>query len=268
VLLMLIVACLNVGTLIYARTATRDAEIAVRHALGASRGRIVTQLFVEALVLASMAAVLGLTAAHFALKWGVETYYAGQSAGMPFWLDPGLKPATILYAAAITLVGAGTLGILPALKATGSRVQGQLRNLGSGGSTLRFGKVWTGAMIAQVAITVVCVPPAIGISEEAWRDRGIRGRFPTERYLAVRIGLEREAALKYEEFARVIEREPGVLAVTFGDRLPGMSPRVRRADIEAAAAAAGRGPQPVDGVRGTGIFRGVRRTPRRGPRLP
>ena len=58
-----IVACANVGTLVYARTATREAEIAVRHALGASRGRIVGQLFVEALVLAAIATVVGLAAA-------------------------------------------------------------------------------------------------------------------------------------------------------------------------------------------------------------
>ena len=52
-LLVLILACMTVGTLVYARTATREGEIAVRSALGASRARIIGQLFVEALVLAS-----------------------------------------------------------------------------------------------------------------------------------------------------------------------------------------------------------------------
>ena len=256
ILLVMLVACVNVGTLIYARTATREAEIATRYALGASRGRIVTQLFVESLVLAAIAALVGLAAAHAALQWAVPLYYSGQPGGMPFWLNPGLKFTTVIYSIVLTVVGAGMLSVLPALKATGKHVQGTLRNLGSGGSTLRFGKVWTAAMIGQVALTVICVPPARGISEEAWRDRDIRDRFPAEEYLAVRVSLDREAPSAAEEesaeahaarFARIygelerrIAEQPGVVAVTFADRLPGMGPGVRSAEVETAA-----GPAPV-----------------------
>jgi putative ABC transport system permease protein len=62
-LMLLTVICVNVATLVFARTATRGWEMAMRNALGASRGRIVTQLFLEALVLASLAAVFGLLVA-------------------------------------------------------------------------------------------------------------------------------------------------------------------------------------------------------------
>ncbi len=253
ILLVLMVACVNVGTLIYARTATREGEIAMRYALGASRGRIVVQLFVEALVLASVAAVVGLGAAHWVLKWATVAYFSGQSGAPPFWIEPGLKLATVLYATGLTLAGAAILGVLPALKVAGSRVQAQLRNLGAGGSTLRFGGVWTAAMIAQVALTVICLPPAMGISQEAWRDRVIRGRFPTQDYLAVRIELDQGAGpipareepadverkeQKYKELARRVAQEPGVTAVTFADRLPGMQPSVRRAEVETSPGAA------------------------------
>lgn len=253
--LVLLIACVNVGTLIYARTATRDAEIAVRYALGASRGRIVAQLFIEALVLSAAAAVVGLTVAHAALKWGVAAYYSGNSAGMPFWMNPGLEFTTVLYASALTIVGAAILGILPALKVTGARVQVQLRNLGAGGSTLRFGRMWTTAMVAQVALTVICIPPAIGISEESLRDHRIRSEFPTEEYLGARIGLdldgpaaadgERSASAErfqqlYAELERRVAQEPGVRSVTFADRLPGMQPGVRRGEVEVSA-----GSQPV-----------------------
>ena len=177
ILLVLFVACLNVATLIYARTATREWEIALRCGLGANRMRIITQLFIEALVLAGVSAAIGVAAAHWAVTWGVTAYYSSLSGGAPFWIEPGLKPATIVYAIVLAITGAAILGVLPAIKATGINVQAQLRNLAAG-STLRFGGVWTTAMIAQVAVTVICIPPAMGIGEEAWRDRRIRAQFP------------------------------------------------------------------------------------------
>jgi predicted permease len=248
ILLVLIVACTNVGTLVYARTATREAEIAVRHALGASRGRIVGQLFVEALVLALIATVVGLAAADVGLRW-VYAFLSGQDQRLPFWIQPGLKFTTVIYAALLAVAAAALLGVLPALKATGTRVQGQLKNLGAGGSTLRFGGLWTTAMIAQVALTVICIPPAIAISEESLRDRVIRERFPSEQYLAASLELDRDtvavrdnqepasayaARLEplYRELERRVGQEPGVVAVTFGDRLPGMSPSVQSAEVE------------------------------------
>lgn len=250
ILLVLIVACTTVGTLVYARTATREAEIAVRSALGASRGRIVTQLFVEALALATPAAVIGLAAAHWGLAWAVAAIYG--DAGPPFWMHLGLAPTTVLYTAGLTVVAAGILGILPALKATGTQMQGQLRNLGSGGSTLRFGGVWTTAMIVQVTLTVFAIPPAFGISSEAVRDRIIRAQFPAAAYLAVPMELDRasgpsdeaEPAFEarrerlYEEFERRVAMEPGVVGVTFADGLPGAEANVRSVEVEPSAAVA------------------------------
>jgi putative ABC transport system permease protein len=105
-------------------------------------------------------------------------------------------------------------------------------------------------MIAQVALTVICIPPAAGISHEAWRDRIIRDRFPAERYLAAELGLDRDstatgeqadAAFRrrfervYQEIAERVAQEPGVSAVTFGDRLPGMGPSIRSAEVEVDA---------------------------------
>jgi putative ABC transport system permease protein len=243
VLLVLIVACTNVGTLFYARTATREAEIAMRYALGASRGRILTQLFVEALVLATTAAVIGLMAAHWGLKWALDAFYSGQGAGPPFWMSPGLKFTTMLYAAGLTIASAAMVGVLPALRATGAHVQAQVRNLGSRGSTLRFGGAWTTAMIVQVTLTVICLPPVIKGTGEAVRDRMIRSRFPAGEYLAVRAELDRETTpadrmqQTYEELERLVSQEPGVRAVTFADRLPGMEPAVRRAEVETSPGA-------------------------------
>ena len=169
-------------------------------------------------------------------------------------MNPGLKMKTVLFAIVLTAVGAALLSVLPAIKITGRYVQDQLRNLGAGGSTLRFGKLWTAAMVTQVALTVICIPPAMGIAHEAWRDRVIRSRFPGEQYLAVRIGLDEGAVGTFQELERRIAREPGVLSVTFGDRMPGMAPRVRHAEIETAP---GGTPVDIPDVWTTGVARSV-----------
>ena len=74
-MLALIVA-VNVGVLVYARTATRQREIAVRTALGASRRRIIGQLFIEALVLSAAASAAGIALARFGIAQGFAIYAA------------------------------------------------------------------------------------------------------------------------------------------------------------------------------------------------
>ena len=196
------IACLTVGTLVYARTATREGEIAVRSALGASRARIIGQLFVEALVLASVAAAVGLMAADRAVTWGIENFNQA-TGGAPFWMTPGLKLSTILYAGGLAVVSAAMLSLLPALRATRARVQSHLANLGAGGATLRFGRVWTGAMIAQVALTAIGIPVAMETASQAMRKLNIRAAFPSREYLAARIDVDRpfeeEATPAFEE---------------------------------------------------------------------
>jgi putative ABC transport system permease protein len=232
-LLVLGIACLSVGTLIYARTAMREGEIAVRSALGASRRRIMSQLFVEALVLASVAAPVGLIAADRAVAWGIEAANRTKG-GAPFWMTPGLKLSTILYGGVLAVVSAAMLSVLPALKVTRARVQPHLANLGSGGATLRFGRIWTGAMIVQVALTAMGIPAALESVSETVRKVQTRAQFPSRDYLAARIGFdgpfeqERTPAFQeqwaqtFEALARRIAQEPAVVAVTFSDQPVGL----------------------------------------------
>ena len=237
-LLVLLLACTTVGTLIYARTAIREGEIALRSALGASRGRIIGQLFTEALVLASVASVAGLLAADRTLRWGIAAASA-EDGGPPFWITPGLELRTILYAAGLAVVSAAMLSLLPALRVTRVRVQPHLANLGSGGATLRFGRVWTAAMIAQVALTAIAIPAAIEGASQTMRILSIRAQFPSREYLAARLDLDRpggedtrdaieQRGRTYAELERRIAQEPGVVAVTFADRAPGAVPAGRR----------------------------------------
>jgi predicted permease len=241
VLVVLLIACVSVGTLIYARTAIREGEIAVRTALGASRRRILGQLFVEALLLASIAAAAGLIGADAVATWVVGAFNQA-SGGVPFWITPGLAPSTILYAMGLAALTAAMLSVLPALKAThAGLLQAHLANRGAGGATLRFGRVWTGAMIVQVSLTAMAIPIALESASEAKRNADIRAAFPSRDYLAARIGVDiasgGDPARMFAELQRRIAQEPGVVAVTFADRVPGGRTLSRPAQVEPTAAA-------------------------------
>jgi putative ABC transport system permease protein len=245
VLLVLLIACMSVGTLVYARTATREGEIALRSALGASRTRIIGQLFVETLVLTSVAAAVGLIAADTTLRWAIGTLFASSA---PFWMTPGLALTTILYGAGLAVVSAAVLSLLPALRATRARVQPHLTNLGSGGATLRFGRLWTGAMITQVALTAIAIPAAMETGSETFRNARVRAAFPSGEYFAARVEVDRpldedasafevRRARAYADLERRIAQEPGVVAVTFADRAPGSGPRTRVGEVESSPGA-------------------------------
>ena len=92
-MMLLMIVCGNVGLLILARTATRTGEIAIRTALGASRGRIVTQLFIEALVLAVVSTGLGLVASEVTARWLMSTN--GPFELLPYWMDLTLGPRIV-----------------------------------------------------------------------------------------------------------------------------------------------------------------------------
>jgi putative ABC transport system permease protein len=249
VLLVLIAVCANVATLMFARTAMRESEIVVRNALGASRSRVILQIVVECLVLALAAAVLGLVVAQTVVRYAGSRTDLGIEEGLPFWVDLTLEPTTIAYALLLALTAAALIGVLPALKATGATVQRGLQGLTSAGTGMKFGGIWSFIIGAQVAFTLICLPAAAGISSEFIRDRESHSEFPAERYLTFRLSMDSEAlpgddgvpddaqvgarrAAAFEELARRLREEPGVTHVTFGNRLPAMSPELTPVEVQ------------------------------------
>ena len=235
VLLVLAAVSANVATLLFARAAMRETEIVIRHALGASRARVITQLVIESLVLALTAAVLGLVVAQTTVRYAWARASQLIEEGLPFWVDLRLDPITVAYALLLALVAAAMIGVLPAVKATGVSVQGGLRGMTSTGGTMKFGGIWSFVIGAQVAFTLIFLPAAAGIASNALVDESRWAEFPAERYLTFRLGMDNEAlageqgvpdetqiaarrARAYEDLAARLREEPGVTHVVFGDR--------------------------------------------------
>lgn len=159
---LLIVVCANVATLAFARTVMREGEIAIRTSLGATRRRIVLQLFAEALVLVAGATMLGMSVAWMALGRISRIFFTVQQAPQPpFWWNDALSASTIVYAIVLAVVGALMIGVVPALKATSGAMQPRLGQLAAGGGSLRFGGMWTVVIVFQVALSVAFLPLAV-----------------------------------------------------------------------------------------------------------
>jgi putative ABC transport system permease protein len=239
-ILALIVA-VNVGVLVYARTATRLREIAVRTALGASRRRIVSQLFIEALVLSAAASALGIGLARFGIAQGSAIYAAQGNGGMPYFLKVDMPWAAYVYVAILTLFAAVVAGVVPALHATGRRAQHTLKQAG-GTDGLRLGSVWTVMIVAQVAIAMIGLPTTIKISLDAIQRDLTKPNYNRASFLAATVNADpdppagmpasvyaREAVSRFSklktDLVNRLEAEPAVDDVTVATTIPGAESR-------------------------------------------
>jgi predicted permease len=231
--MLLVMVCANVALLMFARAASRESEIVVRNALGAGRGRLVGQLFAEALVLGVLSAAIGLWAARVAVAEWLRVMTLEWEGVVPFWFHAGLEPTTVLYAGLLTLLGAGVAGVVPGLRMTGRGVGGQLRQIAAGAGGPRFGRLWTAVIVAQVAITVAFPSAAFFARRHVAGMQSIDPGFPAAEYLSSRLELDpseqdpagqRPAARRHAlagELVRRLAAEPGVSGVVLTSRLPG-----------------------------------------------
>jgi putative ABC transport system permease protein len=247
VVALVVVVCSTVALLLFARAAARETELIVRSALGASRRRIVTQLFAEALVLAGVATVVGLAAAQLALSRLGKPYIEANYDLLPFWYNFNLSPTTIMYALALAVIGAVVAGVMPARKIT--RGLGTRLRAGTSGGGVKFGGIWTAVIVVQVALTVMFPAVVMLLRSESKRIGSADVGFPAQEYLGVSAVIDgppeetvtpqESAALgarfstSLETLRQRLEVEPGVAAVTFVDRLPRDYHAERLLDVEA-----------------------------------
>lgn len=189
--LLLVPPGLNIAVLVYARTTTRQDEIAVRTALGAGRRRIVVQLFIEMLVLSAVAALVALVGVWLLTRY-VDGLLAQQLAQVPFWIDIGVSAGAILFAVALALTAALLTGLIPALRATRQFAAPGLGSL-TRGSRTRLGAFWTALVIVQVAFSFAMLPAAAEMAWGTLREYLLGPGFPSDEYLSATLSLDTDA---------------------------------------------------------------------------
>jgi putative ABC transport system permease protein len=220
--LLLLIACANVANLLLARATVRAKEIAVRAALGASRARLLRQLLTESLLLALLAAGLGVLFA----QWGVNALLALAPEGLPRLQEIAVDGRVLAFTTVLALLTGVVFGLVPALAATRPDLHGILKESGRG---VRVGRhrLRGALVVVEVAVAVVLVTGAGLLVRSFDRLRHVERGFQPEGALVVSLALPREkyatepqlAAFESQTVARLAAL-PGVTAVGAVQDLP------------------------------------------------
>ena len=232
---VLLIACFNVANLLLAQAVTQVRDVAVRVSMGASRGRILSRILQQALLLASSGAVLGV-AITVAWMWALNRWITATATfPLPFWMDMKVDGPGLLFV--LTTVGISALasGLLPGLRASRMDVHATLTDASRGNSSLRIGRVSRFMVLSQISITAVLLiiggHMALQVADSRRTDHG----YPTTDVFTARIGLfqgvfpDREDRLEFfRELVRRLEEKPGVMAASLTTTLPGTESGITR----------------------------------------
>ena len=227
VVFVLMIVCANVASMLLARGASRQGEMAIRAALGAGRWRLIRQLLVESLVLAGLASVAGLALASFGFHGMVSfvpKYSLIQNQGLH---RIAINFPVLAFTIAMSLVTGIVVGLLPALRISGNLSEWlKQRGRASGTSAHRSG-LQPALVVSQVALALILLVGAGLMIQSFERLAAAPTGFNPDHLLTVRVPL---ANYKYSagpqsvEFYRaVLERiaaVPGVKSVAMANNLP------------------------------------------------
>ena len=224
--LVLLIACANVANLLLARASLRSKEVALKTALGATRSRVVTQLLVDAAVIAVLGAVVGLGIAQL----GIEAFNRTLSsfpAGVPFWFAIELDTSVLLFVLALTLGATLLSGVIPAMRASRTDVNEILKDDSRGASSLRIGRLSRGLVVVEVAFSFALLVSAGLMIKSVTNVSNVDLPFDGENVFVAGLSLPPsdyptdEARLQlFDQLRERLNAEPGVVSSSITTELP------------------------------------------------
>jgi putative ABC transport system permease protein len=220
---VLLIACANVANLLLARAAARGREIAVRAALGASRGRVVRQLLTESVLLALLGGAGGILLA----RWGVKLLMALSAAYLPRADEVHINAPVFGFALAVALFTGVLFGLAPALQSSRLDLTEALKEGGRGaGSGAQRHRTLNLLVVGEVALTVVLLIGAGLLAGSFVRLQQVRPGFDEKNLLTAQINLPnpynqpQKKTQFYEQLQQRVSALPGVESVGLITELP------------------------------------------------
>jgi predicted permease len=224
---LLLLTCANVGSMLLARAAARQREMAVRVSLGATRFRIVRQVLTESLLLSLAGSLLGVVGAHFGATVLVRIMTSGNRLiGAPPRLDVPIDASVLMFTAGTAVLAAVLFGLAPAWTAFASAPASAMRVTGGTGHARSGRRFGSGLVVAQVALSLALLSVAglfvRHLSNLRNRDLGFdRTSVLLLSVDTTRVVHDREhLAQLYREVLERFESVPGVRAATSSGMTP------------------------------------------------
>ena len=221
--LLLLIACANVANLLLARATTREKEIAVRVALGASRGRILRQLITESVLLSLLGGAFGLGVA----VGGLSILKATLPADTPRLADVALDGQVLAFTAVLAILTGVAFGLVPALGASKVDMTATLKSGGQRSVTAGNHRASKLLVVAEVAVSMILVIAAGLLVKSLWILSGTNPGFRAERVVTARItpnemfcAVPGRCLAFYDELLNRTRALPGVKNVAAVNALP------------------------------------------------
>jgi putative ABC transport system permease protein len=224
VMFVLLIACANVANLFLVRGASRTKEVALRIALGASRGRIISQMLTESFVLAFLGGVLGLALAVGGIRGLGQLIPASLLSGAAANLNSGV----LLFAACVVVLAAFIFGLAPALQLTKPDVQSELKEGGRAASAGAAQNRVRGALaIAEISAALILLVGAGLMMKSLYRLMEVDPGFRPDRVLTMGMELRTQQYSKdpavlnfWQQVLDKVSALPGVEAAAVGTHIP------------------------------------------------
>ena len=220
--LVLLIACANVANLLLARATSRQKEIAVRLALGASRWRIIRQLLTESILLSFIGGSIGLLLA----QWGIDLILAISPNDIPRAREINLDMGVLAFTIGISFLTGLIFGIVPALQATRFDVHETLKETGRGNSG-RHQWVRSSLVVVEIATTLVLLVGAGLLIRSFYQLQQVNPGFSYENLLSFSVSLpqkkyatDEQQVNFFRQALQNIQALPGVKEVGLASGLP------------------------------------------------